>query len=149
MSTNLLVEQELFVLPEHQSASPVLSGVLVAQSVLCVVYCNSFLVLLYFLMWSLYCLSLDLRLLITPLVSSSLSHLFVLLSFFFWQLHCLPFLNLRLLITPLVSSNLSHLFVLLPFFFWPLHYLPFLSLRFLITPLVSSNFSYPCKTTYF
>ena len=108
MSTNLLVEQELFFLPEHQSSSPVLSGVLVAQSVLCVVYCNSLLVLLYFLIWSLYCLSLDLRLLITPLVSSNLSPLFVLFPFLVWPLHCLPFLNLRFLITPLVSSNFSY-----------------------------------------
>jgi len=108
MPTNLLVEQELFFLPEHQSSSPVLSEVLVAQSVLCVVYCNSFLVLLYFLIWSLYCLSLDLRLLITPLVSSNLSTLFVLFPFLCWPLHCLPFLNLRLLITPLVSSNFSY-----------------------------------------
>jgi len=47
----------------------------VAQSlVFCVVLCRSLFVLLSFFFWPLNCLSLDLRLLITPLVSSSLSY---------------------------------------------------------------------------
>ena len=86
--------------------------------------------------WSLYCLSfIDLRLLISPLVSFghcivclSLNYgfwfplwylLVIVLSVFhwftasdfpfdiFWPLYCLSFIDLRLLISPLVSSNLS------------------------------------------
>jgi hypothetical protein len=48
----------------------------------------------------------DLRILITPLVSSNSSYN-LLLSFFLWPLWCL-FFELRILITPLVSSNSSY-----------------------------------------
>jgi hypothetical protein len=55
----------------------------------------------------LYCLSFfNLRLLITPLVSSN-----------FWPLYCMSF-DLRLLITPLLSSN-----------FWPLYCLSVLQFK--------------------
>ena len=44
-----LVEQELFTLPEHLSSPPVFSGVRVTQSlVLCVMFCRSLFVLLFF-----------------------------------------------------------------------------------------------------
>jgi len=58
--------------------TPVFSGVRIARSLaLCVMYCRSFFVLLsFFFLWSLYGLSFfDLRLLITPLVSSNLNFL--------------------------------------------------------------------------
>jgi hypothetical protein len=66
--------QELLTLPEHLSSPPVLSRVLVAQSlVFCVVFCvKSFVSLSCF--WSLCCLSFShLRILITLLVSSNFS----------------------------------------------------------------------------
>jgi hypothetical protein len=55
-----------------------LSGVRVSQSfVCCVVFCKSLFVLLYFFYWSSYCVYFsDLRLLITPLVSSLIFHYF-------------------------------------------------------------------------
>ena len=55
-----------------------LSGVRVTQSfVCCVVICKSLFVLLYFFYWSSYCVYFsDLRLLITPLVSSLIFHCF-------------------------------------------------------------------------
>ena len=75
---------------------------------LCVVFCRSLLDLLSFFCLSLCCLSFFyLRLLITPLVSSSFSVLFLL------SLYCLSFFYLQLLITPLVSLSFS-----LPFSFW-------------------------------
>ena len=65
----LLVEQELPSLPEHLSSSPVFSGVRVTRSlVLCVCFvdrCLSF--------WPFSCLCFDIRILITPLVSSNSS----------------------------------------------------------------------------
>ena len=66
--------QELLTLPEHLSSPPVVSRVLVAQSlVFCVVFCvKSFVSLSCF--WSLCCLSFShLRILITLLVSSNFS----------------------------------------------------------------------------
>ena len=81
-------------------------------------FCTSLFVLLYFFFRPLYCLFFDLRLLITPLVSSNFScysifsficmfcrSLFVLLYFSFIPLCCLFFYYLRLLITPLVSFS--------------------------------------------
>ena len=69
------VEQELLTLPEHMSSYPVFSGVRVSRSlVLCVVFCKSLFVFLYFIFWPLYCLLFfDLRFLITPFVSSNFS----------------------------------------------------------------------------
>ena len=50
--------------------TPVLRGVRVARSlVFCVLFCRSLLVLMFFSFCPVYCLSFDLRILITPLVS--------------------------------------------------------------------------------
>ena len=66
------VEQEMVTLPEHHSSPPVFSGNRVAQYyVLCVAFCRSF---LSFFLWSLSCMSFDIRLLITPLVSLNFSY---------------------------------------------------------------------------
>ena len=51
---------------------PVFTGVRVARSlVFCVMFCGSLFVVLSFFLWPLCCLSFDLQLLITPLVSSN------------------------------------------------------------------------------
>ena len=71
-----LVELELLTLPEHLSSPPVFSGVRVTRSlVLCVCFvCRSLFVLLYFFIWPLCCLFFfDIRILITPLISSNSS----------------------------------------------------------------------------
>jgi hypothetical protein len=70
-----LVEHELLTLPEHLSSYPALNRVHVTQSlVVCVVFCRSLFVRLSVFFWRLCCLFFDLQLLITPLVSSNLSH---------------------------------------------------------------------------
>ena len=62
------VEQEPPTLPEHMSSSPVFSGVRVTRSLDMCMFCRS----LSFFFWPLCCLpSFDLRILITPLVSSN------------------------------------------------------------------------------
>ena len=68
-----LVEQELLTLPEHLSSSPVFSGARVTRSlVLCVIFCRSLFLLLSYFFWSLCGMSFfDLRILMTPLVSSN------------------------------------------------------------------------------
>ena len=106
-------------------------SVLLILLVFCVVFCRS-------LFWGffspLYCLSFDLQILITPLVSSNSSYLYKsiwaqpvfcgvhgalslvfcvvfcrsLLLGFFCRLYCLSFDDLRILITLLVSSNSSY-----------------------------------------
>ena len=64
-----LAEQELPTLQEHLSLPPIFSGVRVPRSlVLCVMFCISLFVLLSFF-WPLHCLSFNLRILITFLVS--------------------------------------------------------------------------------
>jgi hypothetical protein len=70
-----LVEQELPTLPDHLGSPPVFSGVRVTRSlVLCVCFSRSLFVLLHFFFWSLCCLFVfDIRILITPLVSSNSS----------------------------------------------------------------------------
>jgi len=69
-----LVEQELLTIPEHRSLPTCVSGLRVARSlVLCVMFCRSLFVLLSFFFSLLCCLSFDLRILITPLVSSNCS----------------------------------------------------------------------------
>ena len=69
-----LVEQELLTLLVHLSSSPVYSGVCVTRSlVLCVIFCRSLFVLLYFFFWPFCCLFFDIWILITPLVSSNSS----------------------------------------------------------------------------
>ena len=68
----LLLDQELITLPEHLSSAPVYRGVRVTRSLvlyvcfvdLCLSFCN-------FFCWPLCCLSFDIRLLVTPLVSSN------------------------------------------------------------------------------
>ena len=64
-----LMEQELLTLPEHLSSPPVFSWVRVERSlVLCVCFVDR---CLYFFFWTLCCLFFfDMRILITPLVSS-------------------------------------------------------------------------------
>ena len=64
------LEHELLTLQEHPSSPPVLSGVRVAQSV---VFCRSLFVPLSFFFRSLHCLSCDLRIQNTTLVSSIFS----------------------------------------------------------------------------
>ena len=69
-----LVEQELLTLLEHLSSFPIFKGVCVTRSlVFCVMFCRSLFVLLSFYFLSLYCLSSDLQILITPLVTSNSS----------------------------------------------------------------------------
>ena len=67
------VELELLLFLEHLSSSPVFSGVGVTPYlVICVFFCRSLFVLLYFFFWPLCCLFFfDIRVLITPLVSSN------------------------------------------------------------------------------
>ena len=69
-----LVAQELPVLPEHLSSPPVFSGVSVTWSLLlCVCFVDR---CLSFYFWSLCCLFFfDIRILITPLVSSNSSYI--------------------------------------------------------------------------
>ena len=63
-----LVKQELLTLPEHMSASPVLSGVCVAWSlVFSMMFSRSLFVLLYFFFWPLCCLFFDIYGLWLPL----------------------------------------------------------------------------------
>jgi hypothetical protein len=87
------------------------------------------------ILWPLYCLSFDLRLLITSLVSCG--HCVVSPSTygFWWPLWY--FVAIVLSVLRLTASD--YLFGIL----WPLYCLSF-DLRLLITPLVSSNFSYKC-----
>ena len=64
------MEQELLTIPEHLSSPLVFSGFRVSRSVFfCVLFCRSLFVLLSFFVWSLFCQSLDLRVLIISLVS--------------------------------------------------------------------------------
>ena len=68
-----LVEQELLTLPEHLSPPPVLvMFVFLDLFVFCVVFCRSLFVLLSFFFFP---LSVDLRILITPLVFSNSSYI--------------------------------------------------------------------------
>jgi hypothetical protein len=70
-----LVEQELLTFMEHLSSSLVFSGVHITRSlVFCVVFCRSWFVLLSFFFCPLCCLSSDLRILMTPLISSDKWH---------------------------------------------------------------------------
>ena len=70
-TTVSLVEQELITLPEHLSSAPIYSRVRIARSfVFFVVFVDH---CLSFFFWPLYFLSCDVRLLITPLISSNFS----------------------------------------------------------------------------
>ena len=66
--------QELLTFPENLGSPPIFSGVRVARSLFfCEVFCISLFVLLSIVFWLLCCLSLDLWIMITPLVSSNSS----------------------------------------------------------------------------
>jgi hypothetical protein len=70
-----LAKHELIALPKCLSSPPGFSGVRVTWSlVLCVMICRSLFVLLSLFFWPLCCLSFNLRILITPLVSSTSSY---------------------------------------------------------------------------
>jgi hypothetical protein len=71
-----LVELELLLLSEHLRSSPVSRGVGVTPYlVICVFLCRSLFVLLYCFFWPLCCLFFfDIRILITPLLSSKSSY---------------------------------------------------------------------------
>jgi hypothetical protein len=103
------------------------------------------------ILWSLCCVSFDLQILITPLVSYGhyvdcpLIYRFWLPLWYLWFTDSdYPFgvLDLQILITPLVSEIYSFWLPLWYFRFTSSDY-PFgiLNLQILITPLVSSNFS--------
>jgi hypothetical protein len=68
-----LGERKLLTLLDHMNSPPVFSGVRVIRSlVLCVCFVDR---CLYFFSWPLYCLFvIDIRILITPLISSNSSH---------------------------------------------------------------------------
>jgi hypothetical protein len=71
------VEQELLTLPENTTSLSVFCGVRVTRSlVFCVVFYISLFALLSFFFWTLYCLSVYLRILITLLVPSNFSFYF-------------------------------------------------------------------------
>jgi hypothetical protein len=86
-----LVEQELLTLPEHLSSPPVFSGVRVTRSLVLYtcLFCRSLFVLLYFFFWPLCCLFFfDIRILITPLVSSNSSSCKMLALYFTYENYC-------------------------------------------------------------
>ena len=69
-----LVEEELLTFPEHLSSAPVFIAVRVTRSLaLCVCFVERCLSCCLFFLWPLCCLSFDLRILITPLISSNSS----------------------------------------------------------------------------
>ena len=73
-----LVKQELLTLPKHMSSPPMLSGVCITRSlVLCVMFCRSLFVFLYFFFLPIVLSVLRLRIPITPLVSSNSSYTWV------------------------------------------------------------------------
>ena len=87
-STVALFENESNLLMKYKAeklmSSPVFSGVRVTGSlVLCVLFYTSLFVLLSFFLWSLCCLSFDLRIMITPLLSSNTSYKVSLIGIFF------------------------------------------------------------------
>ena len=86
-----LVEQELLTLPEHLSSPPVFSGVRVTRSLVLYtcMFCRSLFVLLYFFFWPLCCLFFfDIRILITPLVSSNSSSCKMPALYFTYENYC-------------------------------------------------------------
>ena len=106
-------------------------------------FCRSLFALLYFFFWPLYCLSfLDLRLLITTLVSCGHCIVCPSSTFGFW-LPLWYLLAIVLSILPRLTTS-DYPFGIL----WPLHFLSFLDLRLLITTLVSFGHCivYPSST---
>ena len=111
----------------------------VAQSlVYCVVLCRSLFVQLPFSVWPFYCLSFDLQLPITPLISSGhfivcpLTYSFLLPFDIFWPLYCLSFdLQLPITLWYLLAIVLSVLW------FTAFYY-----------PLISSGHCFVCPLNY-
>ena len=103
-----LLEQELIILPKHVRLHSVFSGVRVARSlVFCVVFCRS---LFNFFLWTLCCLSFDLRILITPLLSSNFSQ-----SFLFYK-HSMYLFRITEILLKVALNTIT------PFFRWNLIY---------------------------
>ena len=94
----LLVEQELPTIPEHFSSPTHFSGVHVTRSLASCVMCRSLFVLLSFFLWPLCCLF-DLRILITPLVSSNYSYRMLRIYLIHWKRivleHCFLYFRLQ------------------------------------------------------
>ena len=87
------------------SSPPVFSGVRVTRSlVLYVMFCRSLFVLLSFFFWPLCCLFFDLRILITPLVSSSSSCINFSTTPYF-VIHCFNVCNLVLYYSNVLLSQ--------------------------------------------
>ena len=106
-------------------------------------FCRLLFALLYFFFWPLYCLSfLDLRLLITTLVSCGHCIVCPSSTYGFW-LPLWYLLAIVLSILPRLTTS-DYPFGIL----WPLHFLSFLDLRLLITTLVSFGHCivYPSST---
>ena len=83
------MEQELLILPEHLSSTPVFSGFRFLNFSFMCVFCRSLFVLLYFFFWPLCCLFFfDIWILITPLVSLSSSLIAVESEFLSTKLTC-------------------------------------------------------------
>ena len=125
------MERTLLILPEYLNSPPVFGWVHATQSlVLCVMFGRSLFVLLSFFIWSLCCLSFDLRILVTPLVSYG--HCIVCPSIYgFW----LPLWYLMVIVlSVLLCTDSGYPFGIL----WSLYCLSF-DLRILVTSLVSSN----------
>jgi hypothetical protein len=110
-------------------------------------FCRLLFALLYFFFWPLYCLSfLDLRLLITTLVSCGHCIVYILPRLttsdyhfgILWPLYCLSFLNLRLLITTLVSFGHCIVYPSSTYDFWlPLWYL--VAIAFSVLPRLTAS----------
>ena len=106
-------------------------------------FCRSLFVLLYFFFWPLCCLFFfNIRILITPLVSSNFGHCVVCSSSIYG--FSLPLWYLQTL-TIVLSVLLRYADSDYPFDIfkrWPLCCLFFFNIRILITPLISSNFDH-------
>jgi hypothetical protein len=121
------VEHELLTHPKHMSSPQILSGVRVARSlVFWVLFGRSLFVLLSLFLWPLYCLSFDLRFLVTlvfVLVAIVLSVFWSTVSGY----SCLSSCG-HCIVCPLIYG----FWLLLSMFLWPLYCLSF-DLRFLVT----------------
>jgi hypothetical protein len=140
------VEQELLTLPQPLSSPPVLSGVHVTRSlVLCVCFVDR---CLSFFFWSLCCLFFfNIRILITPLVSSNFGHCVVCSSIYRFWLPLWYLQTLAIVLSVLLQyTDSDYPFGI--FKLWPLCCL-FFNIQFLIIPLVSSNSSYKKPTNKF
>ena len=104
-----LVEQELLTLSEHLSSPPVLSGVRVTRSlVLYVCFVARCLFLLSFFFWSLCCIFfINIRILITPLVSSNSFYITCNLEVYWYHIAELYF-TIKLRILQVVTLGTCH-----------------------------------------